>query len=103
MIQKFTVKDDEGFSYYFGVNTDGSQSAYDTHNLFQSGVAYTAWKIMEIVSPVRKDKVTFAYYNPYQYERQQQEGDYVATEEWLDFQLDHYGTGDTISIIFHAV
>jgi YD repeat-containing protein len=90
-VQNFTVKDGEGFSYYFGENADGSQSAHDTHNLYQSGTARTAWKIMEIVSPVRKDKVTFSYYNPYKYEIQWPKGDYVATEEWTDLATNHYG------------
>jgi YD repeat-containing protein len=42
---------------------------------------------MEIVSPVRKDRVTFSYYSFFGYTRQSifnVNNDFVATEEWVD-------------------
>jgi hypothetical protein len=94
-ILDFTLTDDRGFTYYFGRSADKSRRADDCQSQLTSRDTRTAWKIMEIVSPVRKDKVTFNYY-PFSNVTQQSilnvNNDFVATEEWMDKEYSHYQT-----------
>ncbi|GEM_PF-1457508 len=79
--QNFEITDDGGYFYRFGKSLDSSQ-----HAVGLSGGVDSHWRATEIISPTKKDTVSFKYSSSYNnIAVTWNETDFIAIEEAIEF------------------